>query len=139
MLSYEFIAGRLRHLDPELADGRVIVAHLGNGASLCALRQGRSIDTTMGLTPLDGLMMGTRCGNIDPGVILYLARERGLTPTQVQDLLYRRSGLLGASGGIASDMPSSSPAPILARNRRSNSSYSAPHARSAPSPARWAA
>jgi acetate kinase len=103
-LSYEYIAQRLRDAAPELAAGRVIVAHLGNGASLCAMRQGRSIDTTMGFTPLDGLVMGTRCGAIDPGVILYLLQQRGLTPGQVEDLLYHRSGLLGVSGGIGSDM-----------------------------------
>ncbi len=103
-LSYEYIAKRLRAVAPDLAKGRVIAAHLGNGASLCALRQGRSIDTTMGFTPLDGLVMGTRCGNLDPAVILYLEQERGLTAKQVEDLLYRRSGLLGVSGGIASDM-----------------------------------
>ncbi len=103
-LSYEYIAGRLRELAPDLAQGRVIAAHLGNGASLCAMLQGRSVDTTMGFTALDGLMMGTRCGNIDPGVILYLEEESGLTAKQVEDLLYRRSGLLGVSGGIASDM-----------------------------------
>jgi acetate kinase len=103
-LSYEYIAGRLRDIAPELAKGRVIAAHLGNGASLCAMQQGHSVDTTMGFTALDGLMMGTRCGNIDPGVILYLEQERGLTAKQVEDILYRRSGLLGVSGGIASDM-----------------------------------
>jgi acetate kinase len=103
-LSYEYIAGRLRDIAPELASGRVIVAHLGNGASLCALRAGRSIDTTMSFTALDGLVMGTRCGNLDPGVILWLMDQRGLTTRQVEDLLYRRSGLLGVSGGIASDM-----------------------------------
>ncbi len=102
-LSYEYIARRLRVLAPDLARGRVIAAHLGNGASLCAMRDGRSLDTTMGFTALDGLMMGTRCGNIDPGVILYLEQERGLTAKQVEDILYRRSGLLGVSG-FASDM-----------------------------------
>jgi len=103
-LSYEYIARRLREVAPDLADGRIIAAHLGNGASLCAMRQSRSIDTTMGFTALDGLVMGTRCGNIDPGVILYLEEERGLSAKQVEDLLYRRSGLLGVSGGITSDM-----------------------------------
>jgi acetate kinase len=103
-LSYEYISRRLRGVAPRLAAGRIIVAHLGNGASLCAMLEGRSIDTTMGFTALDGLMMGTRCGNLDPGVVLYLEQERGLTAKQVEDLLYRRSGLLGASGGIASDM-----------------------------------
>ena len=102
-LSYEYIALRLRALAPHLAEGRVIAAHLGNGASLCAMKAGRSVDTTMGFTALDGLMMGTRCGNLDPGVILYLEQQRGLDAKQVEDILYRRSGLLGVSG-IASDM-----------------------------------
>jgi acetate kinase len=103
-LSYEYIASRLRDIAPTLLEGRVIVAHLGNGASLCAMRQGRSIDTTMGFTTLDGLVMGTRCGNLDPGVVLYLQRERKLTVPQVEDVLYCQSGLLGVSAGIASDM-----------------------------------
>ncbi|TAN07633.1 MAG: acetate/propionate family kinase [Rhodanobacteraceae bacterium] len=103
-LSYAYIAGRLRKLAPGLARGAVIAAHLGNGASLCAMRDGRSVDTTMGFTALDGLVMGTRCGNLDPGVILYLEQERALTAPQVRELLYHRSGLLGVSGGIASDM-----------------------------------
>lgn len=102
-LSYEFVAGRLRELDPALAAGRVIVAHLGNGASLCALQGGRSVDTTMGFTALDGLMMGTRCGALDPGVILYLLRQAGLTPAAVETLLYEQSGLLGVSG-LSGDM-----------------------------------
>jgi acetate kinase len=100
-LSYEYIAGRLRILAPELS--RVIVAHLGNGASLCALRAGESIDTTMGLTPLDGLMMGTRCGAIDPGLVLALLDGR--SAAEVTDLLYHHSGLKGVSG-LASDMRS---------------------------------
>ena len=91
-LSYEYIA---RTLAP--APGRVIVAHLGSGASLCALRDGRSIATTMGFSPLDGLVMGTRCGTLDPGVILHLARKGHLFP-EIEDILYRRSGLLGVSG-----------------------------------------
>jgi acetate kinase len=102
-LSYEYIAGRMRTLAPELAAGRMIVAHLGNGASLCAIQDGRSIDTTMGLTALDGLVMGTRCGALDPGVILYLQQTHGMTAPEVEDLLYRRSGLLGVSG-ISADM-----------------------------------
>ena len=102
-LSYEWISRRLRTLDPELAEGRVIVAHLGNGASLCAMRAGQSLDTSMGFTALDGLMMGTRCGSIDPGVILYLLQQRKMSPNEVSDLLYHRSGLLGVSG-ISSDM-----------------------------------
>jgi acetate kinase len=103
-LSYEYIALQLHALAPDLARGRVVVAHLGNGASLCALAAGRSIDTTMGFTALDGLVMGTRCGSIDPGVILYLLQQHGLDAVALEDLLYRRSGLLGVSGGIASDM-----------------------------------
>ena len=102
-LSYEYLSRRLRELAPALAKGRVIAAHLGNGASLCAMHDGRSIDTTMGFTALDGLVMGTRCGNLDPGVILYLEQQRGLAAKDVEDLLYRKSGLLGVSG-IASDM-----------------------------------
>ena len=102
-LSYEFIARRLAEVAPELAAGRVIAAHLGAGASLCALRGGRSVDTTMGFTALDGLVMGTRCGSIDPGVILYMQREGGLTADEVEALLYRRSGLLGVSG-LTDDM-----------------------------------
>ena len=101
-LSYEHIAARLR--ETALARGRVVAAHLGNGASLCALRAGASVDTTMGFSTLDGLLMGTRCGNLDPGVILFLLKQRGMSADQVEDLLYRRSGLLGVSGGIASDM-----------------------------------
>lgn len=102
-LSYEFIAGRLRSLAPQDAAGRVIAAHLGNGASLCAMKGGRSIDTTMGLTALDGLVMGTRCGNIDPGAILFLMQARGMDADAVTHLLYEQSGLLGVSG-ISSDM-----------------------------------
>jgi acetate kinase len=79
------------------------VAHLGNGASLCAMRDGVSLDTTMGLTPLDGLVMGTRCGQIDPGVLLYLLQERRMPPDELQHLLYNESGLLGVSG-LSADM-----------------------------------
>lgn len=102
-LSYEFVARRLRVLAPGLARGRVVVAHLGSGASLCAMRDGRSMETTMGFTALDGLVMGTRCGALDPGVVLYLQQARSLTPGEVEDLLYRRSGLLGVSG-LSADM-----------------------------------
>lgn len=102
-LSYEYIANALSRIAPEIARGRVIVAHLGNGASLCALREGRSVDTTMGFTALDGLPMGTRCGALDPGVILYLLQERHMTPGAIEDLLYHSSGLLGVSG-LSSDM-----------------------------------
>jgi acetate kinase len=102
-LSYEYVARRLRRIDPAMAAGRVIGAHLGNGASLCAMRDGVSLDTTMGFTAVDGLVMGTRCGTLDPGVILYLVQTRGYGAQQVEDLIYRRSGLLGVSG-LSSDM-----------------------------------
>jgi acetate kinase len=103
-LSYEYIAGRLAEISPRLAAGRTIVAHLGNGASLCAMRDGRSVDTTMGFSALDGLVMGTRTGSIDPGVLLYLM-EQGVSHAELQHLLYEESGLLGVSG-ISSDMRS---------------------------------
>jgi acetate kinase len=102
-LSYEFIIRQLRAHDPSLAAGRVIAAHLGNGASLCAISKGRSVDTTMGFTALDGLMMGTRCGTLDPGVVIHLQTELGMSLGEVEALLYRKSGLLGVSG-ISSDM-----------------------------------
>ena len=102
-LSYDYIARRLRTIDRELARGRIIAAHLGNGASLCAMLDGKSIDTSMGFTALDGLMMGTRCGAMDPGVILHLQSQMGMSVEMVEDLLYRRSGLLGVSG-LSSDM-----------------------------------
>ena len=102
-LSYEFIAGRLREISPDLAGKRTVVAHLGSGASLCAMRKGRSVDTTMGFTPLDGVMMSTRCGTIDPGILLYLQRERGMSAEDLEQLLYHKSGLLGVSS-ISSDM-----------------------------------
>lgn len=102
-LSFEYVAGRLAELSPRLAAGRTVIAHLGNGASLCALREGRSVDTTMGLTPLDGLVMGTRCGTIDPGVLLYLQQHEKMSIEEVEHLLYHESGLLGVSG-ISSDM-----------------------------------
>ena len=102
-LSYEYIASALRQRAPALAAGRVIVAHLGAGASLCAMRDGKSIDTTMGFTALDGLPMGTRCGSLDPGVVLYLLRERGMSADAIEKLLYQKSGLLGVSG-LSADM-----------------------------------
>lgn len=102
-LSYEYVSGRLREVAPKIADQRVIVAHLGNGVSMCAILNGRSIETTMGFTALDGLPMGTRCGQIDPGVILYFMTEYGMTVSEVRDLLYRESGLKGLSG-ISSDV-----------------------------------
>jgi len=104
-LSYEHVARRLRDEAPALAAGRVVAAHLGSGASLCAMRDGRSLDTTMGFSALDGLVMGTRCGTLDPGVLLYLLQEKGLDAEALQTLLYRRSGLLGVSG-IAADVRS---------------------------------
>lgn len=102
-LSYEFITHRLGKIDPALAASRLIIAHLGNGASLCAVRGGRSVASTMGFTAVDGLMMGTRCGSLDPGVLLYLMDERGLDARAVEDLIYHKSGLLGVSG-ISADM-----------------------------------
>ena len=102
-LSYEFIATRLKEVAPRIADGRVIVAHLGSGASMCALAQGRSIESTMGFTALDGLPMGTRTGQIDPGVILYFMTEKAMSPAAVQDLLYTGCGFKGLSG-ISNDM-----------------------------------
>jgi acetate kinase len=102
-LSYEYIASRLRTVDPQAAAGRTVVAHLGNGASLCALNGGVSVATTMSFTPLDGLPMGTRCGAIDPGVLLYLMDRHGLDARALEHLLTYESGLLGVSG-ISSDM-----------------------------------
>ena len=102
-LSYDFIVTRLGEIDPALAKSRLVIAHLGNGASLCAVADGRSVASTMGFTAVDGLMMGTRCGAIDPGVLLYLMQERGFDAKAIEDLIYRRSGLLGVSG-ISSDM-----------------------------------
>src|SRR3954453_1571533 len=102
-LSFEYVAARLARIAPQLVAKRTVIAHLGNGASLCGLRDGRSIDTTMGLTPLDGLVMGTRCGRIDPGVLLYLQQHEKMSVDDVQHLLYHESGLLGVSC-IASDM-----------------------------------
>jgi acetate kinase len=102
-LSYEYIASRLPDINPQAAQGRTIVCHLGNGASMCAMRAGRSMASTMGFTALDGLPMGTRCGDIDPGVLLYLLQQEHMSPKEVNDLLYYRSGLLGLSG-VSSDM-----------------------------------
>lgn len=102
-LSYEYIANLLPYVAPEVASKRVIVAHLGSGASMCALSNGRSIESTMGFTALDGLPMGTRPGQIDPGVVLYLISEKGMSPADVQNFLYRECGLKGLSG-ISNDM-----------------------------------
>ncbi|MCO6458607.1 MAG: acetate/propionate family kinase [Pirellulaceae bacterium] len=102
-LSYEYIAAVLSDVDPQAAAGRTVVAHLGSGASMCAMQGGMSIATTMGFTPLDGLLMGTRCGAIDPGVLLYLMDAHGLDARGIEKLLYQQSGLLGVSG-ISNDM-----------------------------------
>ena len=102
-LSYEYVAATLPQLAPEIVNGRVIVAHLGSGASLCALRAGRSMDSTMGFSPLDGIPMGTRPGAIDPGVLLNLIGQRGMSPAVLEKLLYKESGLLGISG-VSNDM-----------------------------------
>jgi len=102
-LSYEYIAGRLPDVAPEIAAGRVVVAHLGSGASMCALVGGRSIESTMGFSALDGLPMGTRCGQIDPGVLLYLLNQKGMKPKDVEYFLYHDCGLKGLSG-LSSDV-----------------------------------
>jgi acetate kinase len=102
-LSYEYIVGVLPQVAPDCAGGKLVVAHLGSGASMCAIDDGRSVASTMGLTPLDGLPMGTRCGALDPGVVLYLMQHEGMSAQAVEQLLYERSGLLGVSG-LSSDM-----------------------------------
>lgn len=111
-LSYKFIAGQLLRIAPDVACGRVVAAHLGSGASLCALEAGISRNTSMGFSTLDGIPMATRCGTLDPGVLIHLVKQRGLSIDQVEDMLYHRSGLLGMSGIsadsrdlIASDAP----------------------------------
>jgi len=102
-LSYEYVVSQLAEVAPDLAGARIIIAHLGNGASLCAVDQGRSVASTMGFTAVDGLMMGTRCGAIDPGAIIYLMDAYGMDARAIENLIYRQSGLLGVSG-ISSDM-----------------------------------
>jgi acetate kinase len=102
-LSYAYIARQLHKVAPAVATGRVVVAHLGSGCSMCALHAGKSVETTMSFSALDGLPMGTRCGNLDPGVLLYLMREQGMGVEQLEDLLYKRSGLLGISG-VSNDL-----------------------------------
>lgn len=102
-LSYEYVAKTLPHVAPDVANGRVIVAHLGSGASMCALKTGRSAESTMGFTALDGLPMGTRPGQIDPGVVLYLISEKGMSASNAQNFLYRDCGLKGLSG-VSNDM-----------------------------------
>ncbi|HEV2950196.1 MAG TPA: acetate/propionate family kinase, partial [Gemmataceae bacterium] len=96
-ISYEYISSILPQVAPEIADGRVIVAHLGSGASLCALRNRKSVDTTMSFTAMDGLCMGTRPGALDPGIVLFLFQKLGLSVKQVEEILYKKSGLLGIS------------------------------------------
>jgi acetate kinase len=102
-LSYQYVSGRLRQVAPEHADKKIIIAHLGNGASLCAIHHGQSVATTMGFTAVEGLMMGTRCGSLDPGVLIYLMDERKMDARALESLIYKKSGLLGVSG-ISSDM-----------------------------------
>ena len=117
-LSYEYIAGRLvRRCAPTVANGRVIVAHLGSGASMCALAGGKSIESTMGFTALDGLPMGTRPGQIDPGVLLYLMTEKAMVPAAIENLLYHESGLKGLSAS----------ATTCANSRRATSQRGACH------------
>jgi acetate kinase len=116
-LSYEYVAKALPQIAPDIAGGRVIVAHLGSGASMCAIHGGRSVESTMGFTALDGLPMGTRTGQIDPGVVLYLMNAKGMSPVEVQEFLYRDCGLKGLSG-VSNDMRelqnSSDPHAVLA-------------------------
>ncbi len=102
-LSYEYVTQHLQAAAPDLAAGRVVVAHLGSGASMCAIRNGQSIGSTMGFSALDGIPMGTRCGQLDPGVVLYLLEHEGLTTREVSDVLYKDSGLKGLSG-LSNDM-----------------------------------
>jgi acetate kinase len=102
-LSYEYIVSALPHVAPECSENRLVIAHLGNGASMCAVHQGRSISSTMGFTAVDGLPMGTRTGSLDPGVILYLLQEEKMDADAIEHLIYEQSGLLGVSG-LSSDM-----------------------------------
>jgi acetate kinase len=102
-LSYDYVSGALRKIAPQMADGKVVIAHLGNGASMCALSGGRSVETTMGFSALDGLPMGTRCGQIDPGIVLYLLEVKHLDVEEIETILYKESGLKGISG-LTNDM-----------------------------------
>jgi acetate kinase len=102
-LSYDYVSGALRKIAPQVGVGRVVIAHLGNGASMCALSGGRSVETTMGFSALDGLPMGTRCGQIDPGIVLYLLEVKRLDVEEIETILYRESGLKGISG-LTNDM-----------------------------------
>ncbi|OWJ83302.1 acetate kinase [Haematobacter missouriensis] len=103
-LSYDYVTGELERIAPHLMAGRVVVAHLGNGASICAIHRGRSVASSMGFSALDGLPMGTRCGQIDPGVLLYMLDREHLDTAQNRQILYNESGLLGLSGGLSNDM-----------------------------------
>ena len=120
-LSYEYIVSALPQIAPECAQGRLVVAHLGNGASLCAIDKGRSVATTMGFTPVDGLMMGTRTGTLDPGVVLYLLQHEGMSVAAVERLIYEKSGLLGVSA-LSSDMRTLLASDRAGRGRRSTCS-----------------
>lgn len=102
-LSYEYISRRLREMDPVIAAGKVVVCHLGSGASMCAIQNGQSVASTLGFTAVDGLPMGTRTGVLDPGVVLYLLQQKGMNAKEIETLLYKRSGLLGVSG-VSNDM-----------------------------------
>ncbi|MGO9483023.1 MAG: acetate/propionate family kinase [Rhodomicrobium sp.] len=102
-LSYEYVSGKLEEVAPDMAAGRVVIAHLGAGASMCAVKNGRSVASTMGFSPLDGLPMGTRCGQLDPVVVLYLADHEGLSIKEIRNMLYKDSGLKGLSG-LSGDM-----------------------------------
>lgn len=102
-LSYDYISEKLKDIAPSLYEGRVVIAHLGNGASMCAVSGGRAVASTMGFSALDGLPMGTRSGQVDPGVVLYMMQQDGMTAEEIADTLYRKSGLLGLSG-MSSDM-----------------------------------
>ncbi len=103
-LSYDYVTGELARIAPHLMAGRVVVAHLGNGASMCAIHRGRSVASSMGFSALDGLPMGTRCGQIDPGVLLYMMDQEHLDIAQIRQILYNESGLLGLSDGLSNDM-----------------------------------
>ncbi|WP_170401833.1 acetate/propionate family kinase [Ruegeria arenilitoris] len=102
-LSYDYITQKLKEIAPSLYDGRVVIAHLGNGASMCAVSGGRALASTMGFSALDGLPMGTRSGQLDPGVVLYMMQQEGMSADEIAEMLYRKSGLLGLSG-MSSDM-----------------------------------
>ncbi|MFJ1292688.1 acetate/propionate family kinase [Paracoccus yeei] len=103
-LSYDYVTGELERIAPHLMAGRVVVAHLDNGASMCAIYKGKSVASSMGFSALDGLPMGMRCGQIDPGVLLYMLDREGMDTAQIRQVLYNESGLLGLSGGLSNDM-----------------------------------